>query len=151
MQFHTTLFRPAARVEPTMLPPPAPLPRQPDAEVASLQASVRVCLDGVTACESCLRRCRDRTDRDRCLLLCRDATLACAAGVSLLSRESEFHLPVCKLCAEICRACADECERFPEECCQQCARACRQCAEECARAARLLARKHRSAAGSGTL
>jgi hypothetical protein len=136
MLFQQILFRPAAPVPRTVSPSPVPEP--PDAEVASLQACVRTCLAGVTACESCLRRCRDCTDRKRCLQLCRDATLACATGVSLLSRESEFHLPICGLCWDICQVCAEECGRFPEECCQQCAHACRQCAEECERAVRML-------------
>jgi hypothetical protein len=139
MLFHQISLRIGAPVPPQAPPPPTPVAVAPDAEVASLQACVRTCLAGVTACESCLRRCRDRTDRDHCLRLCRDATLACATGVSLLSRESDFHLSACRLCLEICRACADECSRFPEECCQKCSHACRQCAEECERAVRMLA------------
>lgn len=102
------------------------------------QSCIDACDSCADACDACSGACL-REDQvqmmARCIALDIDCAQACRFAAAAMSRQSEWAVDVCRLCADICAACADECGKHPADHCQRCAQACRACAEECERMA----------------
>lgn len=60
-----------------------------------------------------------------------DCIQICQAAADFMTRDSQMHMDVCRVCADICDACAKACERIGDESMMACAKACRACAESC--------------------
>lgn len=88
----------------------------------------------VTTCEYCADACLNEENLSSlvtCIRLDRDCADICAAGLSLLIRDSGYTNPVIELCEQICAECAKECEKHDHDHCRECAQACRRCEELC--------------------
>lgn len=101
-------------------------------------------------CGDCLRVCTETASHcialggrhadPRHLELLFDCADVCNLSVKLLARDSDFHMDLCSLCAQVCRQCARSCERIGEdEMMRECAEVCWRCAESCDRMARMAA------------
>jgi hypothetical protein len=58
-----------------------------------------------------------------------DCAAVCLASATLMEHKSQFHHPLCGLCADICEACAKSCEGLAGM--EDCIEACRACAAAC--------------------
>ncbi len=65
-----------------------------------------------------------------------DCAASCQSSADFMLRGSEFHGPVCGVCAAVCERCAESCAQMGDDAqMQACAAACRRCAESCRRMA----------------
>ena len=85
-----------------------------------------------TAMTHCLETGGEHT-RPQHFRLMMDCFIVCTAAADLMAHKSQFHHPLCGLCADVCEACAKSCEALPGM--EECVEVCRQCAESCRRMA----------------
>lgn len=106
---------------------------------SEMRACIQDCTDCHTVCvetiDHCLRLGGAHAEAGHMRLLL-DCAQSCATSADFMLRGSDFHRPLCGLCAEICDRCAEDCERFgDDEQMRRCAELCRRCAESCRRMA----------------
>jgi hypothetical protein len=87
------------------------------------------------ACHASASACLQDTNvaglRD-CIRLDLDCAAICTLSAEYMSRDSDFHVQACQVCADICDACALESQLHRDlPHCRECAEACRRCAETC--------------------
>ncbi len=102
-----------------------------------MQRCIEACMSCFSVCEQTLAHCLKKGGRhaspERVKLLL-DCAESCRMSVSMLSRESTYHLQQCALCAQVCKACEESCEEFGDDAqMKACADACRTCADACRR------------------
>ena len=98
-----------------------------------LAACVEACnrAHGVTlaaAMNHCLEAGSDHVEPAHFRLLS-DAAQACATAADFILRASTYHVPACRLCADVCDACAASCAAVGDM--EACVLACRACAARC--------------------
>lgn len=93
------------------------------------------CLDCQQVCMETVMHCLNMGGQHaepghiRLLLDCAEV---CQTAATLMMRESQFHVKMCRLCAEVCRRCAEDCQKFGSDPNMlDCAKRCRKCAESC--------------------
>jgi hypothetical protein len=99
-----------------------------------LQNCIDACGECVVECERCAVACLNEQDvasMARCIALDLDCAAICRTAVEFMSRNSDFAVDICAVCADICQACAMECEQHKVDHCQRCAQVCRSCADAC--------------------
>ncbi|MEX1042855.1 MAG: four-helix bundle copper-binding protein [Pirellulaceae bacterium] len=97
-------------------------------------ACIQACVECAMACEHCADSCLSEQDVGmmvECIRLDGDCSAMCWMAAKFMSRDSEFALQFCGLCAEVCEACGAECGKHDHDHCRKCAEACRRCAQEC--------------------
>jgi hypothetical protein len=60
-----------------------------------------------------------------------DCAKICVVASDFMLRESEYHVELCTICADICHECAESCDAFEDEFMKNCAKQCRTCAKTC--------------------
>jgi hypothetical protein len=100
---------------------------------------MRECIQNCTECHNvcvetidhCLRLGGPHAAAGHIRLLL-DCAQICATSADFMLRGSDFHPPVCGVCAEVCDRCAESCEQFGDDAqMRRCAGLCRRCAESC--------------------
>jgi hypothetical protein len=148
---------------PPSQPPQDTPPRQPPRDTPTTPARPNVQDDKPGAGDAALHKRLESQDMRRCIELCgqcaaacertsthcltlggqhvaathqnllRDCATICATSACFMSRGSERHDDICRVCAEICEQCAKECEQMGSDdpMMIECAKICRDCAESC--------------------
>ncbi len=101
---------------------------------------MRTCIQNCTDCHRictetaahCLQMGGKHAEANHVRLLL-DCAQVCATSADFMSRGSQFHHDVCRVCADVCAKCAEDCARMGQDdrAMQECADACRRCAESC--------------------
>jgi hypothetical protein len=60
-----------------------------------------------------------------------DCISICKTSHDFLSRGSQFHPDVCKVCADVCTACAKSCQELNDPKLKDCIAECKKCAASC--------------------
>lgn len=72
------------------------------------------------------------------LALLLDCAKICEMSADYMLRESEFHGPICGVCADICDRCAESCDQFRgDDQMKDCAEKCRSCSDSCREMAKM--------------
>ena len=115
-------------------------PAQPKIDRALLEQCIKACFDCRQACTACADADLAEQQRDmllRCITLDLDCADVCSAAGQIVSRQTEFDVPLARAilqaCAQVCRICGEECERHSQhmEHCRICAQACHRCEQAC--------------------
>jgi hypothetical protein len=102
----------------------------------AMRECVDECLNCYTSCEATLVHCLElggkHAEPDHIRLLT-DCARICAISADFMIRQSDVHMQICGVCAEVCRRCAVDCERIDpsDKTMKACAEQCRRCAESC--------------------
>ncbi len=115
----------------------------PHTTESTMTQAMRECIEECTRCHNictetaqhCLSLGGEHVSPEHIKTLL-DCAQICQTSADFLSRESEFHISTCAVCAEICRACERECRKMGKDpLMKKCADACASCAESCERMA----------------
>ncbi len=92
-------------------------------------------------CSTCQSKCEKAEEyvkgaggkiaSEKRLKLLADCASICKTSHDFLSRGSQFHPEVCKVCADVCNACAKSCEEANDPKLKDCMDECKKCAESC--------------------
>lgn len=97
---------------------------------AGMEDCVKNCHSCSAACDKALQMATDKTNKDLQSALS-DCSQICKTSEGMISRGSQFHPQVCKVCAEVCAKCAELCEKSKDKELQNCAKECRKCEDSC--------------------
>ncbi len=90
-------------------------------------------------CEGCGQACIKSGDASmaNCASVCLDCAVVCRSCETLLTRNSQFDVLMCRVVTEIAESCADVCGQCdsPECGCDVCRGTALRCAEECSKLA----------------
>lgn len=100
-----------------------------------MRRCIEICMACHSACEDLVKHCLEMGHEHAApehIRLLTDCAQICQTSADFMLRDSDQHMLICGVCAEICEACADDCDRFQDDQkMQQCAEVCRRCAESC--------------------
>ncbi len=98
--------------------------------------AIEICNEVIESCNICISATLQQEDlfkRIPILRQLRDCVDTCMLTLSLMTRQSEYSVEVCKLCADVALSCADLCARINEpytlECEERCRKLCTICQE----------------------
>jgi hypothetical protein len=105
-------------------------------DTSEMKHCIDACHECHWICSATIPHCLEMGGRHaemRHLRLMIDCAEICALSAGLMSRGSDHHAELCRVCAEICRECAESCARMGDDAqMMRCAEICRHCAESCA-------------------
>lgn len=60
-----------------------------------------------------------------------DCIQLCEVTADFITRESNYHVKLCEICADVCEKCAQSCEKLNDATMLNCADICNKCAAQC--------------------
>lgn len=99
-----------------------------------MQVCIKSCLDSSDICKQtivhCLSMGGEHAEATHIQLLL-DCAEICQTSANFMSRQSNRHSDICRICEGVCQSCAENCRTFDDESMERCADACERSAESC--------------------